>query len=120
MPTLGFLKKKRTREGNTDPSANSQPSSHVTTTPAKPFEQSFDPAAQSHPSAAAPGLSHAGSAVRQDEITAAAAAMIPVSVQQAPFSPPAPTPSPGSEPQNLPSISNLINPPQHDGTAHGY
>lgn len=29
--------------------------------------------------------------------------------------PPAHSPSPGTDPQNLPSIANLINPPQHDG-----
>ncbi|KFA68862.1 hypothetical protein S40285_01205 [Stachybotrys chlorohalonatus IBT 40285] len=42
MPTLGFLKKKRTREGNTDPSAsNSNPTSPVTPTSASKFHESL-------------------------------------------------------------------------------
>lgn len=38
MPTLGFLKKKRTRDAHPDPSATSQPNSPVTPTSAKIFE----------------------------------------------------------------------------------
>jgi protein kinase A len=30
------------------------------------------------------------------------------------------TPSPGTEPHNLPRIANLINPPQHDGSSQSY
>ena len=106
MPTLGFLKKKRTREGISDPST-SQPTSPVTPTAPKASNQTHIPAA-SH------SVAHAPSALRQEQPADGAMAS-----QHLQFTPPVPTPSPGSEPQNLPSISNLINPPQHDG-ATGY
>ena len=41
-------------------------------------------------------------------------------LQHAYVSPPQPTPSPGTQPQNLPRIANLINPQQHDNSPQPY
>jgi len=126
MPTLpGFLnlKKKRTREGNTDPSPPSNPTSPVTPTSARAFDQSTAslaaPLAHPHPHPSAPlPNSHYAPAGRQDtQPEAAAPSQMNTLPLQQPFPPPQHTPSPGTEPQNLPRISNLINPPQHDGNA---
>ncbi|KKY35966.1 putative camp-dependent protein kinase catalytic subunit [Diaporthe ampelina] len=81
MPSLGFLKKKRTREA--DPSATQK----VTPAP-RPLSE--------------------GAKVAMNPATAHLAAPYNVT-------PPAHSPSPGTDSQNLPSIANLINPPQHDG-----
>jgi protein kinase A len=114
MPSLGFLKKKRTREANPGSStAGSLPTSPVTPTASKALEQHHIPAAvhsSGFPAASqpGPGLGHGEDAAMN-------------SLQhQAQFAPPVPTPSPGTEPQNLPSISNLINPPLQDGHAQPY
>ncbi|KAK1765666.1 camp-dependent protein kinase catalytic subunit [Phialemonium atrogriseum] len=110
MPTLGFLKKKRTREGNSDPSSTSQPTSPVTPTSNK----SFNPTISSQQSAASQATSQPSTTNTQDSRaeTAEKQPMNNLPVQQ-PVVPPQQTPSPGSEPQNLPSILNLINQPQH-------
>jgi len=119
MPTLpGFLtlKKKKTREGNTDSSQPSNPTSPVTLTTAKVLDQQTASAPVSQTVASqAPSISAAASRQTQSE-AADPLAMNTLPLQQ-PFSPPQHTPSPGTEPQNLPRISNLINPPQHDGSA---
>ncbi|KAJ0109270.1 hypothetical protein N8I77_007994 [Diaporthe amygdali] len=116
MPSLGFLKKKRTREA--DPSSTaSQPTSPITpTTTARSFDNSTLPTSPSAQSAEpqqkvapAPRPLSEGAKVAMNPATAHLAA--PYSV-----TPPAHSPSPGTDPQNLPSIANLINPPQHDGT----
>ncbi|KAK4218000.1 camp-dependent protein kinase type 2 [Rhypophila decipiens] len=112
MPGLGFLKKKRTREGNTDQSAPSNPTSPVTPTTSRSWDQN-----PQNPGANASG------AHRQSQPTATAPAsqdapsdsMNKVSAQQS-YPPPQPTPSPGTDPQNLPSISNIVN-TQHDPPA---
>ncbi|TGJ84282.1 hypothetical protein E0Z10_g4475 [Xylaria hypoxylon] len=118
MPSLGFLKKKRTREDKTDPSS-SQPTSPVTpVTPSRAFE-SFNtipskstsntgaltqpqPTSQSNQTSAPAGggLQMNPPAVHQ---------AVPYGIQQ--------SPSPGHmvTPHNLPSINNLINLPQTDG-----
>ncbi|KAK3322431.1 cAMP dependent protein kinase A catalytic subunit [Apodospora peruviana] len=121
MPTLGFLKKKRTREGNTDPSPPSNPTSPVTPTAARTFDQlpsSHSTASQQQQQQLQPhSTSRPGTAgpARQDPQSDQ---MNTLPAHQA-FQPPQPTPSPGTDPQNLPSISNLINPPQHnDVTAY--
>ncbi|KAK3692874.1 cAMP dependent protein kinase A catalytic subunit [Podospora appendiculata] len=123
MPSLGFLKKKRTREGNTDPSPPSNPTSPVTPTAARNFDQSTLPLAPAH-SASSQTTSHSVTASKTDisqpqpQPQAAAAEKQSMNTLQQPYQqqpPPQPTPSPGSEPQNLPSISNLINPPQNEG-----
>jgi len=120
MPTLGFLKKKRTREGNSDPSSTSQPTSPVTPTAQKLFDQgSSIPAGGSYSTAASSAPSTSGAAGSPQQ-TSEKAGMHPALHQTAAFTPPAHTPSPGTDSQNLPSISNLINPTQHDGASHQY
>ena len=115
MPSLGFLKKKRTREA--DPSATvSQPTSPIhTTTTARSFDNSTLPTSPSTQSAEtqqkvtpAPRPLSEGAKVAMNPATAHLAAPYNVT-------PPAHSPSPGTDSQNLPSIANLINPPQHDG-----
>ncbi|KAF2965167.1 hypothetical protein GQX73_g8407 [Xylaria multiplex] len=118
MPTLGFLKKKRTREDKPDPSS-SQPTSPVTpVTPSRAFE-SFNtipskstsntsaltqskPTNQSNETSAPPG---GGPQMNPPAVHQA----VPYGIQQ--------SPSPGHmvTPHNLPSINNLINLPQTDG-----
>jgi protein kinase A len=121
MPTLpGFLtlKKKKTREGNTDSSLPSNPTSPVTPTAAKAFDQQTVPLPAPQP-VAAQAQSLAAAVGRPDTQPQAADSNImnTLPVQQA-FSPPQHTPSPGTElQQNLPHISNLINPPQHDANS---
>ncbi|EPE05833.1 hypothetical protein F503_08364 [Ophiostoma piceae UAMH 11346] len=129
MPTLGFLKKKRTREANRDSTSSSQPTSPVTPSATKTFEQAFQDAnkpaatktlpAMSHPRAEAP---QAGATPYQPStgsdvpVTTYAANPAAAPVQQQPpqlaqVSAPVSTPSPGTtDTQHLPTISNLINP----------
>lgn len=135
MPSLGFLKKKRNREG-TD---TSQPSSPITPTSSnsKSFEPNSArtsnptsapapapaPTSQAHQSTASatsqqPAAAHQLGQQQQPDANAQQPPMHNAHLQHAYASPPMPTPSPGSEQQNLPRIANLINPPQNDGTSH--
>ncbi|KAK3379565.1 kinase-like domain-containing protein [Lasiosphaeria ovina] len=118
MPSLGFLKKKRTREANPDPSPPSNPTSPVTPTAARSFDQSIIPLAPPHTSVPQPAL-QSGPASKQDTQSDAAEKQQPMNSlpSQQLFLPPQNTPSPGTEPHNLPRISNLINPPQNDGSS---
>ena len=128
MPSLGFLKKKRTRDQHSDPSS-SQPNSPVTPTASKNFESSSAPAPQAHSSgASATSTSQLGPATSQGQSQQSQQSQqgSPADINQMhnphlqhPYvsTPPQPTPSPGTEPQNLPRIANLINPPQHDGSS---
>jgi protein kinase A len=130
MPSLGFLKKKRTRDATSEQSANSQPSSPVTPSPVnKTFDPNPNPntapapASQAQPSAASTtsqtGLWTASHPSQQQPDTTERQPMYNSHLHQAYASTPiAPTPSPGTEPQNLPRIANLINPPQNDGPSH--
>lgn len=115
MPTLGFLKKKRTREDKTDPSPPSNPTSPVTPTAARPFEGAVPLSQQI--SAASQQSSYSTTSTKRDfqpELADSSAAMNSLPVQQQPY-PPQPTPSPGTEQPNLPRIANLIHPShQHD------
>ncbi|KAI1505596.1 Pkinase-domain-containing protein [Biscogniauxia marginata] len=121
MPTLGFLKKKRTREEKSDPSS-SQPTSPitpVTPTSSKPFERSslVSSLTQSSASSSPRPLSQQANQSREKQASASGGPqMNPPAVHQAPYGI-QPTPSPGhtGTPQNLPSINNLINLPQTDG-----
>ncbi|KAH9887470.1 Pkinase-domain-containing protein [Xylariomycetidae sp. FL2044] len=135
MPTLGFLKKKRTREDKSDHSS-SQPASPVTPitpTSARPFDSNSlatTPTQSTHPSTSAHSHSQSQShtqpilqvnSTSQSNETPASAGggfqMNPTAAQPAAPYGIQPTPSPGqtSTPQNLPSINNLINLPQTDG-----
>ncbi|KAI8626861.1 Pkinase-domain-containing protein [Xylariaceae sp. FL1651] len=120
MPTLGFLKKKRTREDKTDPSS-SQPTSPVTPvtpTSSRAFESFTTNLSKSTSNTSF--LTQSQSTTQSKETPASAGGgpqMNPPAVHPA-----APygiqhTPSPGqtATPHNLPSINNLINLPQTDG-----
>jgi protein kinase A len=138
MPSLGFLKKKRTREQNSDPSNTSQPNSPVTPTTSKTFDSNPVPASQAHASAASAtsqlgpaisqGQSHQSHQSLQSQPSNQSQQGEPADkppmhnslLQHHYVSPPQPTPSPGTQPQNLPRIANLINPPQHDGSSQSY
>ncbi|KAI0480677.1 Pkinase-domain-containing protein [Xylariaceae sp. FL0804] len=121
MPSLGFLKKKRTREDKNDPSG-SQPASPVTPvtpTSGKPFDSHF--ARKPSRASAAILQTQQQPATQQHEAPVAAGTgqpmNPPVTAQSVPPYGIQPTPSPGhaGTPQNLPSINNLINLPQNDG-----
>lgn len=152
MPSLGFLKKKRTREGNSDPASN--PTSPVTpTSRSKSISKAFGssllprtsrnstsvPAAQTNTSAQQPQHqpqqqpdAQAGTAPQSNPPSAPAQqtaavsdaerqqTMNSVNVQQPPY---VTGNAMHHDPQNLPSITNLINPPQqhqHDAQGNSY
>ncbi|KAI0969313.1 Pkinase-domain-containing protein [Xylaria arbuscula] len=118
MPTLGFLKKKRTREDKTDPSS-SQPTSPVTpVTPTRPFESFNTIPSKSTSNTSAVSQKQSTNQSNEAPVPAgggpqmnplAAHQAVPYGIQQ--------SPSPGHMgiPHNLPSINNLINLPQTDG-----
>lgn len=134
MPSLGFLKKKRTRDGNSDPSS-SNPTSPVNT---KPFDTSSQPQAQT-------GNGQAGAAATSQAQNSSISATIAASQQQqqqpasgnsnpqqqaqpqqqqAPMNAQQQQPIQGQayggqDGQNLPTINNLMN-PQGDGAANHY
>jgi protein kinase A len=117
MPTLGFLKKKRTREspGQKDiaspTSTSSQPTSPITPTTSRDFRNSI---ASVSTQSTAPQVSQPAAPIKQEtpEVAGEQQPMMTQGVahhqQQAYGSAPA-------EQQNLPTINNLINPLQHDG-----
>ncbi|KAH8671941.1 catalytic subunit of the PKA [Tricladium varicosporioides] len=127
MPTLGFLKKKRTREspGQNDPtsptSASSQPNSPITPTSSRGFDNSI--ASVSTQSTAPTSQSTSQSVAHKEESPAAVGEQQPMTQRVAPQQQAASqgsytqNPVPVAE-QNLPTISNLINPPQNDGAGH--
>ncbi|KAI0408743.1 Pkinase-domain-containing protein [Xylaria palmicola] len=117
MPTLGFLKKKRTREDKTDPS--SQPTSPVTPlTPTRPFESFNTAPSKPVPNTSGPAQPQPTNQSNEASTSAGGGAqMNPPAVHQAAPYGIQQSPSPGHmAPQhNLPSINNLINLPQTDG-----
>ncbi|KAK9416155.1 hypothetical protein SUNI508_09735 [Seiridium unicorne] len=130
MPSLGFLKKKRTRDDKTDPSS-SQPASPVT--PITPtISHNFDNQLSQTPTQTTTGsaVSHTRTISSQNrppsqeaQKPASAGGGQPMNVvqshqhlQQPPYGiQPSPSPGQVGSPQNLPSINNLINMPQTDG-----
>lgn len=120
MPTLGFLKKKRTREGASDPSSASQPTSPVTPTATRAFDSGAAPASSNSSSSQAASQLIGASANRPVSQGEKQPMNTSSTLQQPPYAPPAHTPSPGTEPQNLPSISNLIHPPQQEGVSPSF
>ncbi|KAI0455612.1 Pkinase-domain-containing protein [Xylaria acuta] len=116
MPTLGFLKKKRTREEKADPSS-SQPTSPVT--PTRAFE-SFNtiPSKSTSNTSAAATQSQSTSQSNDTSVSAGGGPqMNPPAVHQAvPYgAQQSPSPAHMVTSHNLPSINNLINLPQTDG-----
>ncbi|KAK7740570.1 cAMP-dependent protein kinase catalytic subunit [Cytospora paraplurivora] len=117
MPSLGFLKKKRTREA--DPPSASQPASPITPSGARSFDHSTLPTSSLQPANS-----------QQQQQQQVAPAPRPLSVAEKATMNPATahlnappnfgiphTPSPGTDPQNLPSIANLIHSSQNDGAS---
>lgn len=128
MPSLNFLKKKRTREEK--PDSSSQPASPVTPvtpTHSKPFESSNSlvksPTQSSYNTRASsstiPQLPQVTNSSKETPALAGGGPQMNPSVthhQQAPYGlQHTPSPGHGSMPHNLPSINNLINIPQNDG-----
>lgn len=127
MPTLGFLKKKRTREspGQNDvtspTSASSQPTSPITPTSSRGFDnsiasvstQSTAPQSQPVSQPAPPGKTENPTTVGEQPTMQRVAQ--PQPSNQGTY---AQSPSPAAEQQNLPTINNIINPPQNDGAGH--
>jgi len=117
MPTLGFLKKKRTREGNTDPAQPSNPTSPVAPIATKTFDQSSASLAQPHLVATQASPQPPVPSKQDMSGLAAGAATMNTLPNQHGYTPSQQTPSPGTESQNLPHIANLINHPQVDGAS---
>ncbi|RYP77984.1 hypothetical protein DL771_000843 [Monosporascus sp. 5C6A] len=127
MPSLNFLKKKRTREDKPDPSS-SQPTSPVTPitpTAAKPFDPTslakITTQNTQNTVASSNSVIQTQPLTNISQETPASAGGEPqmnlqAPVQQAPYGL-SHSPSPGQTgtPHNLPSINNLINLPQNDG-----
>lgn len=125
MPTLGFLKKKRTREspGQKDlaspTSTSSQATSPITPTSSRGFDNSI---ASISTQSTTPQTQNASSAPAQQEVPAAAGEQQPMTQgvsyqQQASVAGQYQDikPAANTDTQNLPTINNLINPPQNDG-----
>lgn len=116
MPSLGsFLKKKRTRDSNPDPST-SNPTSPVTatlsTSPSKTFESSqvgtkAAQAGQASGSPSAPSQQFAGGQISQLPLQQQQDSNMQATATQ-------------NDSQNLPTISNLIHQPQYDGSSNNY
>lgn len=126
MPTLGFLKKKRTKEssGSKDSPSSSQATSPITPTNSRGFD---NPIASISSTPAAPQAQAASqsTASTNQESPAGAGEQQPMTQgiahqQQTYAASPHNTGASPAEQQNLPSINNLINPPQHDGAAQSY
>ncbi|KAK4106602.1 kinase-like protein [Parathielavia hyrcaniae] len=125
MHALGFLRRKRTREGNQGPSSTSTPTSPVTPTSSSGFDLSSASrgsrsSATSHSTTHRSSVPAAAEPYRPSEAAAEQQRqpMNTLPVQQ-PYTGVQHTPSPGSNPQNVQHISNIVNPPQHAGAA-GY
>lgn len=127
MPTLGFLKKKRTKEspGSKDPASvtgtSSQPGSPLTPTTSAGWESLVQ--SQSARSNTTQGTSNtaetdSGVASKQQTPMTQEASAQQQMYTTSPHT--VETPVPLGQQPNLPSINNLINPPQHDGAAQPY
>ncbi|KAI5465600.1 kinase-like domain-containing protein [Mariannaea sp. PMI_226] len=137
MPSLGFLKKKRTREGNSDTST-SNPTSPVTPTSSarsssisRPFSSLLPRSSgTSNPTpSTSQSTAHSQTQAQSDLPPAPVPAQEPttaerpqqqmnsVNVHPPTYQTGAPMPH---DSQNLPSIHNLINPPQHEASGNHY
>ncbi len=124
MPTLGFLKKKRTREspGQKDlaspTSTSSQATSPITPTSSRDFDNSIASISTQSTAPRAQSVSQSEAPTKQESLTIVGeqpAMTQGVTHQQQAYSTYS---QPSADHQNLPSINNLINPPQHDGSVH--
>ncbi|KAK3302090.1 kinase-like domain-containing protein [Chaetomium strumarium] len=130
MHTLNFLRRRRTKDsGNPGTSSPSNPSSPVTPTAPSSSEQATALRGPSRPSTASQSTHRSSATASQPHgwPTEAAVAeqqqpqhsMSTLPAQQPPYPVAQHSPSPATEPQNVPRIANLINPPQQDGSV-GY
>ena len=124
MPTLGFLKKKRTKESSNpkDSPSSSQATSPITPTTSRGFDNSI---ASVSSQSTAPQAQTAIADPIKEESPAVAGEQQPMTQgvahhQQTFAASPHTAGTPVPEQQKLPSINNLINPPQHDGAAQSY
>jgi protein kinase A len=124
MPTLGFLKKKRTKESSAskDSPSDSQPTSPITPTTSQTFDNSI---ASVSTQSTVPQAQSASTDPVKEESPAVAGEQQPMTqgvshIQQSYAASPHAAGTPVPEQQNLPSINNLIHPPQHDGAAQSY
>lgn len=121
MPTLGFLKKKRTREspGQKDlaspTSTSSQPTSPITPTTSRGFDNSIASVSTQSTAPQLLSTSQAEAPPNQASPPAQGEQQQPMTQAISPQQQAHPVPA---EPQNLPSINNLINPPQNDGASN--
>jgi protein kinase A len=118
MPTLGFLKKKRTKESgskelsSTTTDSTSQPGSPITPTTSAGFETLSTSTTGNSAGVRAVSLSSNG-AIRQNQPVAGEQSSMTQGATQ--YQQSSSSHNTAEKQQNLPSISNLINPPQHDG-----
>jgi protein kinase A len=128
MPTLGFLKKKRTKEASnlkdlpSPTSPTSQSGTPITPTSSRGFEDLVP--SKSAESAASQGA-QSTTAINPDPaaVTAESTPMkqeLTTQQQHTVSSHGVASPVASEQQQNLPSINNLINPPQHDGASQSY
>ena len=129
MPTLHFLKKKRTKDSSSGSkdlasptSTTSQPNSPTTPTSTRDFGESIDTVSTAstsgthqsqevpHPVPASEGVNQSAKEVQP--MTEGSTPQHPISISSVSSAAPATT-----EQQNLPTISNIVNPPQHDGAS---
>ncbi|KAI0128864.1 catalytic subunit of camp-dependent protein kinase [Xylariales sp. AK1849] len=129
MPSLGFLKKKRTREDKTDRSSSqaTSPETPITPTISHTFDNPLSATStQKSTATTASTVSHSRTTSQnqsgnQPTQTPASAGggqpmnTIPIPQQHPHGIQPSPSPGHVGTPQNLPSINSLINPPQVDG-----
>ncbi|RDW59758.1 putative cAMP-dependent protein kinase [Coleophoma cylindrospora] len=125
MPTLGFLKKKRTKEspGQNDlaspTSISSTTASPITPTSSRGFDNPLTPSVSTQSTAPQSPPQSEGTKGDSRPATAGNQAQMTQGVSQ--YQQYQAT-SPGTlgSPANLPSINNLINPPQVDGASQSY
>lgn len=115
MPSLGgFLKKKRTRDNNPDPSTANPTSPVTATTPSKPFLGGSNPP-PSQPTPSAPAQPAGPTSTQPQEPSAGQQPPPPQQQQQMNNTATARQSAPYATAPNLPSISNLIH---HDAANH--
>ncbi|KAK4147011.1 uncharacterized protein C8A04DRAFT_9320 [Dichotomopilus funicola] len=130
MHALGFLRRKRTRDGNSGHSSGSNPTSPVTSTSSNSDRASFSRGSRSsgisqfshrssataiHPSRSAEAALQQQQPQQPQAQPEDQPAMNTLTAPQAPYGVPQHSPSPCTDPQNMTRISNLIHPPPQPG-----
>lgn len=121
--TLGFLKKKRTKESSArkDSETSSQPTSPVTPTTSRGFNGSIA-SISTNPTTPQTRSTSQATQVKEESPADSGTMTQGVAHHQQTYvaSPHNAGSQVASGQQNLPSINNIINPPQHDGSAQSY